>query len=80
MSKLKACWKLAGGKAEGRSPWSASYFFTALEGRRNVLSMVSGALSGRIILLDVFLGYRFAQPEANFQQPFRLLQVEWVRH
>ncbi len=34
---------------------------------------VSGAPSGRENLFDDFLGYRFARPQANGRQPFRLL-------
>jgi hypothetical protein len=46
LSKLKACRKLAGGKAGGRHPRAASHFVTALKGRRNLVFTVSSALQG----------------------------------
>jgi len=78
LSKLKACGKLAGDKAGGRRPRKASHSIIALKGR-GISSTVSSAPSGRNNLLHVFLGYRFAQPQANFRQPFRLLQMALAR-
>jgi len=72
LSKLKACGKLAGDKAEGRRPRLASCLVAALKGRWSY-AIGSSAPSGRDDLLFAFLGYRFAQPQANFRQPFRLL-------
>jgi hypothetical protein len=45
--RLKACGKLARGKAESRRPWSASGLISALKGRRNGSLMISSAPSGR---------------------------------
>jgi len=79
LSKLKACWKLAPGKAAGRRPGLAFDPGTALKGRRKMWLTFSSALSGRGYSDDLFLGYRFAQPQANFLQPFRLLQGALAR-
>jgi hypothetical protein len=78
LSRLKACRKLAGGKAAGRRPRCASSSVTALKGRRNRASGFSSAPSGRTNLRDVFPGYRSAQPRANFHQPFRLVSTAHV--
>jgi hypothetical protein len=78
LSKLKACWKLAGGKAAGRHPRSASQFITALKGRRNRPRVFPRTPSGCWNFLDLVLGYHpllRVQPQANFRQPFRLLQT-----
>jgi hypothetical protein len=80
LSKLKACGKLAGGKAAGRHPRSKTNIATTLMGwwkRRDDAG--SGTPSGCGNLWDLFPGYRFAQPRANFRQPFRLLQMAPAR-
>jgi hypothetical protein len=81
LSKLKACWKLAGGKVpqtRDRHPRSASQFITALKGRRNRPRVFPRTPSGCWNFLDLVLGYHpllRVQPQANFRQPFRLLQT-----
>jgi hypothetical protein len=79
LSKLKACQKLAGGKAEGRRPRSASHYVSTLKGLQNHRARISRTLSGCKNLLNAIRGYRCAQPPANFWQPFRLLQTAHVR-
>jgi len=99
LSRLKACRKLAGGKAAARRPRSASRFDAALKGREKRAgsqpvaashsqsqqnfykiagAAVSGAPSGRKNFCDAYLGYRCAQPQANFRQPFRLLHTVYA--
>jgi hypothetical protein len=81
LSKLKACRKLARGKAGGRRPWSTPRFVTTLKGLRNFCSRICLApFQGAEMILDFYPGYRFAQPRANFRQPFRLLQPALARN
>ena len=83
LSKLKACRKLAGDKAEGRRPRLGLRFVTALKGRRNGWFTFSSAPSGRGHFEDSSPGYhplRRVQPRANFRQPFRLLQMAPARN
>jgi len=71
LSKLKACRKLAGGKAAGRRPRCCAPVVPALKGRRN-----SGVPSGRVDSTDSHRGSRpmgWALPPANFRQPSGLL-------
>ena len=75
LSKLKACWKLAGGKAESRRPRSASPFVTTLKGLENLSHAGLAPLQGAGNILNRYPGYRLAQPWAEFWQPFRLLQT-----
>ena len=75
LSKLKACRKLAGGKAESRRPRSASHFVTTLKGWQSRQQKDSRTPSGCNDMLPAFRGCRSAQPPANFRQPFRLLQT-----
>src|SRR5580700_3393204 len=84
LSRLKACQKLAGGKAIGRRPRSAHRSIATLKGwqSRVFVFAISGTPSGCNRLLDAFRGCRSrlryatarqaAQPPANFWQPFRL--------
>jgi hypothetical protein len=83
LSKLKACRKLARGKAGGRHPWSTSDFVTTLKGLQNFYSRVCLApFQGAEMILDFYPGYHplaRVQPWANFWQPFRLLQMAEAR-
>ena len=81
LSKLKACRRLAGDKAESRRPRLVSLLISALKGRWNAFT-ISSAPSGRDILWHIFLGYHplmRVQPQANFRQPFRLHQQALAR-
>ncbi len=83
LSKLKACRKLARGKAEGRHPWSTSDFVSTLKGLQDFYSRFCLApCQGAGILLNRFPGYHplaRVQPWVNFRQPFRLLEMAEVR-
>ena len=82
LSKPEACGRLAGGKAEGRHPRSASHFLTALKGRWNGLIAFLAPLQGAEIFLVPFRGYhplKRVQPPANILQPCGLPQMALAR-
>jgi hypothetical protein len=86
LSKLKACRKLASGKApllRSRHPWLTSDFVTTLKGLQISCSRIFFApFQGAGIFLNRFPGYHplaRVQPWANFRQPFRLLQMAEAR-
>ncbi len=79
LSKLKACGKSAGGKApllRSRRPRLIGHFIPALKGPRNRAFALSSAPSRRKYGGDDYLGYRCAQPQADFRPPFRLRRAE----
>jgi hypothetical protein len=90
LSKLKACYKSAQGKAAGRHPGLAAGGVTTLKGLQNFCTRICVApFQGAEFILDFSPGYRsrlrfttarqVAQPWAGLWQPFRLLQPALAR-
>jgi len=78
MSKLKACKNSAQGKAAGRHPGLMAIFVTTLKGLQSLARVCLAPFQGAEIILNRYPGYRFAQPWAEFLQPFRLPELAYA--